>query len=393
MMQIVSFDAKDFRRSKKILIPNPENPEEQIEKVKEFYTPLGVGVLIKNPEKFVEDYLSANIELSDNFFVKNKRPFYSSFYLKDEIDLRKAFRFCDDLVKKIQEHIEKIHICYLILSKEKHPTVNVGGTKSPTEEVETPKFLRIMQPMFSYITAWNFQKINRKKYKLVIDGFSSKETIAWRELINHNDVMVYPHGDECNPFISLADIIAFLTDLKLYNTDYEHRQLFPENVKYIWEDYSFDVECRFLDEKLFSKYRWESNDMINYSDYLARPVIFLLVDEIEKLAPSIISVESSFQTTLEGEAVPIEPKKFRRVIQKMEPYQCALKYAIQKNGCLQFFDPRIDSNKVKDGDVIVYMGEKSKSIANALYDAFDITKWRFRDLKKELEKREKANDY
>jgi len=393
-MKSAAFDAKDFRRTKIEFHSNPDNPSEKEEIIKEFYTPLGTGVVFENSQEFVEDYISINIELSDRFFVKHRRPFYSSFYLKEDIGLRKTIRFCDELITRLSDHISKLHICYLILSKEKHPTVKVGGSKSPEKEIETPKFLRNMQPMFSYITAWNFQRRNKEKYNLLIDGFSSKETIAWRELINYNEnITIYPHGDECNPFISVADIMAFLTDAKLYNVDRDHRHLFPENVEFIWEEYSFEIDCFFLDDKIFSKYKWEGEDLIDISDYLARPVVFVIVDEIEKLLPKHIS--NQYQTTFDGDVFPSKERKFKKILQKLPPYQYALKYAIEKGGCIQFFDPKIDSDKVRDGDIVVYAGETSKKIADTLSDIFDIEVLKLKELKSKIERNEKgkrAND-
>jgi len=47
-MKIAAFDAKDFNRSKVVLIPNPSNPDDAQKKFKGFFSPLGVGVIIKN---------------------------------------------------------------------------------------------------------------------------------------------------------------------------------------------------------------------------------------------------------------------------------------------------------------------------------------------------------
>ncbi len=262
------------------------------------------------------------------------------------------------------------------------PTVAVGGANSPEININTSEFLRNLSPMFSYITAWNFIRRHRfAGHEILIDGFRSKVTVAWDELVNFATPRIFSRGDECNSFISLADIIAFLTDAKLYSSDFEHRKLTPDNVKYVWEDYCFEVDCCFLDKGIYSKYKWYSNDIIDTRPYLAHPIVFLLIDEIDKITtmPRSLSID---QTTLPQQE---KPKKFREVIQRMPPYHAVLTYAHSLGGSVQFFDRFIDSDKIRDGDVLVYMGETSKKIASAYSDGFDVEVLQLRELRKKVE--------
>jgi len=381
-MGLMSFDAKDFDRPKIIEVSDLANPEKVLKQNKGFYTPLGAGVLFKNEDLFKNAYIEIVQKLSEEFRLPVNLPFCCSNHLKKEIGIKKAIPFCDNLVRELQEYIELVHISYVILPPATIPTVTVGGTKSPEIPINTSDFLRNLSPMFSYITAWNFMR--RHKYsghEILIDGFRSKETTAWDELVDITTPRIFTRGDECNAFISFADIIAFLTDAKLYSADFEHRKLTPENVEYVWEDYSFDVDCHFLDRGLYSKYKWYSNDLIDIRPYLARPIVFLLIDEIEKfgIAPPHLPPA---QTVLPQEG---KPKKFREVIQRMPPYYAALIYAYNLGGSVQFFDRFIDTDKIRDGDVLVYMGETSKKIALAYRDAFDVEVLQLRELRKKVE--------
>lgn len=94
---------------------------------------------------------------------------------------------------------------------------------------------------------------------------------------------IFPHGDECNPYIMVADIIAYLTDSKLY---IQKLKLEPPSLQKVWEPYGFQTETHFLDVSSVAKYRWYSDDPIDLTPYLARPLVFLLVDELEKLQPN-----------------------------------------------------------------------------------------------------------
>jgi len=382
-MGLMSFDAKDFDRPAFIEVPDPTNPEKVLKLNKGFYTPLGAGVLFKNADLFKNAYIETVKKLSYEFKLPANLPIYCSTHLKKEVGIKKAIPFCDNLVTELQEYLDLVYISYVILPPATIPTVTVGGTKSPEITINTSDFLRSLSPMFSYITAWNFMRHRKySDHEILIDGFRSKETAAWDELVDITVPKIFPRGDECNVFISFTDVIAFLTDAKLYSSkDFEHRKLTPENVEYVWEDYSFDVDCHFLDRGLYSKYKWYSNDLIDIRPYLAHPVVFLLIDEIEKfgIAPPPLPPT---QTVLPQES---KPKKFREVIQRMLPYYAALIYAYSSGGSVQFFDKFIDSDKIRDGDVLIYMGETSKKIALAYRDAFDVEVLQLRELRKKVE--------
>jgi hypothetical protein len=373
----MSFDSKDFDRSKIIKEADPVDPSKMIEKNKGFYSPLGVGVLFKNADSFRNAFFDQFSMLSINFKISLPVPFCSSYYLKKMIGLGKAISFYDQLVTNLQDYIDLVHVSYVVLPPAEFPKVRVGGTNYPEIEINTFDFLRNLSPMFSYITAWNFLHRHRNvQSELFIDGFRSKRTIAWDELISYCQPKVFPRGDECNPFICMADIMAFLTDAKLYSADFEHRRLTPENVELAWEDYKFKLDCRFLDEKNYSKYKWYNDNLIDIRPYLAHPIIFLLIDEIEKIGPSV--VQTSMPSLLE------KPKKFREVVQRMPPYYAAILYAQQKGGSVQFFDRYLDSDKIMDGDVLVYMGDVSKKIATTFKDAFEVEVFSFRELRKKV---------
>ncbi len=382
--KIIAFDSKDFKRSKTIRKSDTDNSVKIIEKTESFFSPLGVGVCFKNSDLFEKAYLELVSNGAINFSFQKTVPFYCSSQLKREIGPSKATKFCDTLVRELESYIEFVHFSYVILPPDKIPKVSVGGYKSEEKEVDTRKFLRDISPMFPYLTLWSLsQKRKLHDFAVHLDGFRSKRTIAWDEITKVTTPKVFPRGDECNPFISFADIIAFLTDVKLYNADYTHRQLKPDNLKYVWEDYGFPVDIRFIDEKSLKFYKWYNDELIDLRPYLARPVVFLMVDEIEKIEPKTRTLSLN-QTELEIAASEQKPRKFHEVIQRMKPYYLATTYAYQMGGCVQFFDKYTDSDKMQDGDVIIYMGEYSKKIAQTYSDAFDVDVMTFKELKTKM---------
>lgn len=53
-MRVAAFDAKNFDRTKPVEEPDPSIPSKVIKKQKGFFTPLGVGVVLKAGENLVE---------------------------------------------------------------------------------------------------------------------------------------------------------------------------------------------------------------------------------------------------------------------------------------------------------------------------------------------------
>jgi len=354
---LAGFDSKDFARSRPVYLPEKGKGLQKRFEVR-FYSPLGVGVTITKPAEFEKAWLEESKRLASEFGIRDRRPLYSSNELKVQLQLRQAIPFCDQLVQGVRGLIESIFVTYVVLPPNDVSTIRVGGYMCPNEEIPTADFLRNLGPMFSYITAWSYAGKARELTDYRVDAFSSKSTPAWDDLTKVESLKVYPHGDECSPVINAADIIAFLTDAKLYNV---RGKLFPDDIKSIWKDYGFETEVHFLDNKIISKYTWKSQASVDLKDYLARPMIFLLVDQLEKLALAPL-----------GEQSVEDQPKFRDMIRKMEPYKAAVRYALQKGGALQAYGGTIDAPKVKDGDTLVYVGLDSKKTAEGLAHAYEV---------------------
>lgn len=219
-------------------------------------------------------------------------------------------------------------------------TVSVGGYGCPLEEIPTMKFLRALTPMFSYVTAWAHSGRHRlEKNEYLIDNFSSKHTTAWRDLTSHIVPKIFPRGDECNEFISVADMVVYLTEKKLWDRKI---WLNPDSVKEAWDNYDFYVETRFLDKNVLSKIRWYSKQEIPKDNYLARPMVFMDIEGI-----SISELGGG-------------------------PIISAAAYACSKGGAFQGFDRHVDLKKIRDGNVYVYAGREAKKRATSLKDMFDI---------------------
>jgi hypothetical protein len=386
-MRIAAFDAKDFNRSRVEESKDPKDPSCVRKKYKGFFSPLGAGLVVKDGEDFKKCYLESNKKLIKEFEIESTSRFFSSSQLKKELELSAAIAYSNQLFEMVADKIDLIHITYVILPPNTVSEVKVGGNKCPIDSIRSEEFIRKLGPSFSYITAWDFLRKRGNAYEIHLDGFRAKKSIAWDEFIDKTRPKIFPHGDECNCYISMADIIAFLTDVRLYQRDpgpandpMLYRGLRPKNVQDIWKNNGVEIECHFIDHSQVSKIAWYSNDHIDITHFLARPTVFFLADQVEKTKTGGPDITGD-QTVLDTEVVE-EPKKFSKVVQNLDPFRAALTYAEIKGGCLQMFDKYIDSDKIKDGDIIVYMGDGSKKIAMTYDDGFDVEVIKAKDLRK-----------
>ncbi len=342
MNKVIAFDSKDFKRS---------NAAGELK----WFTPLGCGVAISNQESFAKQYAESLKGLAKDFGITQMSGCFSSAEYFQEIGPAKVCALSEKLLNSVQKFIDSVYFTFIVLPSAKIPKVPVGGYRGPTKEIETFDFLRQVSGYFSYITAWHYLGIeSRENETIVVDGFNGKRTPAWDDLLARCVPKIYQHGDECNPFIATADIIAFLSDKKLWDG---YLKLTPENLVEVWKGYTFNVETpHFLDDKILSKVKWYTDDHIDLTEFYARPMIFLKADGYK--------VDD---------------------LKKLNVYPDATILARQLNGCVQGFDKESDSSKVKNGDIFVYAGEDSKKLATTLQDMYKIAILPFKELKDKIE--------
>jgi len=341
MNKLTGFDSKEYRRS---------NALGELK----FYTPLGCGVTVANAESFYKKYTENLRGLSKGFGISQICGCLSSSEYFARIGPAKTYKLSDEVLKSVQGSIESVYFSYIVLPPDKNPKVEVGGFRCPVREIGTFDFMRQVSTYFSYITAWSYLGIeSRKDERIVIDGFHGKHTKAWEDLVARTTPLIYSHGDECNPFISIADIVAFLADKKLWDNK---MKLEPESIEEVWKDYSFKVVTHFLDREILSKIKWYNEEHIDLTSYYVHPIVFIRADGYR-----------------------IDDLK------KLSVYPKATVLARQINGCVQGFDKSLDSAKIKDGDMFIYAGEESGNMANTLKDIYDIEVLPFKEIDKKIE--------
>lgn len=385
-MRLLAFDSKEYIRRKLYQIENVAR-EPILVKDTLYYTPIGVGVTFNDNNAFRDVCLKRIQEVCANFQLPEKRIMYDSTSLKEMLTPAKAIPFCDQLVTKLKRYIESIYFSYVVMPPQQHPTVQVGGNKCPTYEIKSAEFLRNLGPMYSHIAAWSYFGVPRDTInEIYLDGFNSKMTYAWSDLLTKTKVKIFPHGDECNPYIMIADNIAFLTDAKLY---IQRKDLRREHLQEIWEPYGFHVESHFLDYDGVGRYGWHSEQMIDTTPYLAHPIIFLLADSLEMLQPNPPFVNNE-EENRKGEKTQeimeniTEESRFRKLVRRMEPWYAVTAYAYSKKGSAMLFNYYTDRGKVQDGDSMVYIGNKSQEMAQSFNDFLEVEVLSAKEVRKKV---------
>ena len=357
-MKIAAFDSKKFWRFKRKLL---KDGTEEMEV--SFTSQLGIGVTIPDPEEFTRRYIAASQELAGEFGLDYSVPFLSSTYLKDHLSIFHASEFADRLVLGVRGLIESVHCSFVALPVTKMEYVETGGVRCPRRRASPAHFISSLGPAFSHLTAlsymWEYGESALKDLEMHIDAFTSKQTLAWDTLKRKASMKVFYKGDECNPFVSCADMVAFLVDSKLTTGGLI---LTPPHVRQVLKPYRVDASVLLLNQNSMDYYVWRENKVIDVSSHLKRPVVFLSMDSLNAGNPALEGDDREGR----GQAKP------DMRIRQTPVYQAALRYAYRNGGCMKLFSPAEDVAVIKSGDVFIHVGPNSERMGRQLQDTADI---------------------
>ena len=358
-MKVAAFDSKQFQRIKKQW--NPEIHKEETTIV--FSSQLGIGITVPDPKGFSKRYIEVSQELKEEFDLDYSTPFFSSACLRDHLNTIEMSRFMKQLVSGVQDFIESVHCSFVLLHIAEMPYVKTGGIKCPQETIPTPRFIEKLTPGFSYMTAlgyvWRHKDADFEGLEMHIDAFSSKHTTAWDIVKSKAPVRIFYKGDECNPYISCADIIASHVDDTI---SVNRAKLHDAEVKRVLSSYSFDTTVFFFDNNSIPYCTWKMNQTINPTRYLKRPIVYLATDSLD--------AEGLDQEQNEPDAA--KPRRSQDKKRQTELYQTALKHAYRENGCMKLFNPAEDQAVIRSGDIYIHAGLHAERMGATLQNMADI---------------------
>ena len=369
-VRVAAFDSKPFNRGSIV----KAHGEEGVEKYVGYSTQLGIGAIVPDVDAFTSAFVAEFASIKDEFGISTSLPFMPANGLLKFRSRRKAVAVAEKIIRSIGGMIEGVHCSFVALPTKTYETVPVGGGGGSAHSLPTRSFIDSLGPMFSYLTAQSYAHAAGKaaeNAEIRIDSFVSKRTRAWDSLEKRNP-KVYWRGDECDAVIACADLLAFLTDSKLYSS---YLKLEPDNIKEVWKSYPFDISVGVYGHGNLWNYAWYSNEMINVRPYIAKPTVFLSIDDLADPAPDS-DPEDADDENGKGSGTAVQGKKraaFHHGIKQSDAYSAAVRMAFKLSGSLKIFKIGEDTHSVLDKDVFVYIGERSKRVGKALQDSVDVT--------------------
>ncbi|NOR46731.1 MAG: hypothetical protein GQ533_01605 [Methanosarcinaceae archaeon] len=303
---------------------------------------LGVCLGFTNPDEFEQQYA----EFVNGIFEygHQNRKVIKSFdlnkYFKDD---RSGLLSClSSFVSMLSQNEVRINAIFTTLNTKLLPDgiKKYGLGRSPSTTKKPLDFLDELNNYYPYIATWKVSKIAQLNGSdVALDSFTGEYTNAWGELCAHHNVSVIPKGDQCNPFISSADLVTAFIDEYLSQN---HLPLNEEMIKLSLnncdanESHVFYVGHNDFDNIVPIK-----KEKINLVEYYRRPMIYILKEDILK------QVENKYIETS-----PLWGK--------------LLNFGCDMNSGIKYISYSEDYNNIKDGDYLIYLGEKGKKQADYL---------------------------
>ncbi|MDD5617115.1 MAG: hypothetical protein PHH85_13045 [Candidatus Methanoperedens sp.] len=336
--KIIAIDSKSINR-------NWENSDGT---KKLFHGLMGVSLSVFQLKNFKETYEAILTELFNKYRLPKEEHVYKSAQIFSIFAGRPyiADNFINDFATKmlqikelrfniffttletkplIQEKLKregKIPSPEDFLDLQSRRIVPIYGIDSGVETVTVPEFLNRIENYYPIICAWKLTEITKiKGQNFLVDFFEGEESQAWNELVTYNTVNTVAKGDNCNAYISAADMILRAIDRRLIRSkkllvENDLREVvsnltsedYPDNVNVIriWNPdlhYIKPIKPIQIQNKFFVKHPiifiFNENDTKGERKELENsPMMVELYNRAYELNGGIIFYESGFSTSL-----------------------------------------------------------------------------------------------
>lgn len=302
---------------------------------------IGVAISFENPSKFKSAYIQFFEELKKRHSVNSPRYVFKSYDLKMFFPFKKYPNIVENFIECVLDAQTHVNFVFSSFNTQKMPKVQyyVGYKKKQVKEKKTIDFLDSLGAYYSYIAAWKVvREADLKLVDVYIDYFEGERTLAWDELNKHNKVVVFPKGDQCNPFISAADIILDyinhrmrIDDIRLDRAkiaDLLHKMGIERSSVF----YSGGQNIKHLVPKTDEKIPWGSNCVC--------PLVYVINE-------GLINKETQW-------------------IENSPMHQILLRFASDIGSGLKYINFDKDYKNVRDGDYLIYLSEGANEKQNIL---------------------------
>ncbi len=300
---------------------------------------IGVGVEVKDLDKFNTNYQKILQDLHDSNGCANEKPVCCSRDLIESFEfdnISDEIRTLEEIKSKVLPFVHKVHFCYSYIFGLTEVSI-YGATpnykkipvNSHTRGVQD--FYDLLEPTYAMHCAWAIQQ-NNQSSKLFLDNFQSRLSPSW-DLLKKDNLRIYYQGDRCNFLISLADMFTRLMKLKMYPA--LDCFLLDGIERITAAEFGEKVELHFLGKKYLKEIVPNDTKKVFTHKLIAHPMFFIAKESSNDSA-EIKSIESS----------PI----FNKIIRE----------CVEKDGCFKYYEKGNDEKLMKDIDYFIAFGEKGE---------------------------------
>lgn len=356
---------------------------------------IGVTLSIREPDEFRKAYDGIFDDLFKENSLERKRNVYKSSDLArlfpgEPYMIRGILRKI--VLKMIQIPNIGINIYFFTLNlhglrQKKVDDFDKRGTEISLDDLEAEKSAAKIIQLFgepgsdemSYVSVKRFfEKVSQyypvicsyilrsflslSNCNIIMDGCSGYETNAWRELTrSNNNILIAPHGDEYNPFISTADIIARWIDEELKQSGIPLNNSGIDRLLHNWSGVTRGINtdhivCIHLGNKDLAKIKPISKKTMDYFEHIHRkhPVYYV------------------FQETKETSE--------RTNVEKSPVFDIIINRVTEVDGSYCFWKPDKHARHIQEGDVAVIYGDNGFSeVARLINLKYPIEIWDLRE--------------
>lgn len=173
-----------------------------------FKAHLGASVTTTDKKQLAKAYDDVMSDIFEKFEVERKKQLYKGAHLMMQTG-EKTADIASRLIDGLQDYVSHINV-YCAYYGRKY--ISVYG-QAAGRRLSPMAFIKKTQNAFEHVCAWLYAKTYNYETPLCLelDHFSGETTPAWRELLSSEAKLnIYFSGSECNPLISIADLILKL---------------------------------------------------------------------------------------------------------------------------------------------------------------------------------------
>jgi len=310
-----------------------------------FKAPMGVGLTIPEERKFAEQYDILLDKLFSKYNKPRKKRIYKAAHLTEQL-LDSTTGFIEDFISAMSPYISRIDICYSYFPSAITPRIFVYKDTHP-RWYDPNSFLKLIQNSYVHICAWRYLQVHPdcKDYEFHLDHFQGRVTPAWEAIRDKDNLYLYNSGNECNCFISSADLIL---------RHIQNRLIGAMVRKSVCQCFADIVDGTHVDTYWLGPKKDYLNNIAPNKDIDA--------DTIPRIKHPIFVI--AWQS-------PSNRASDKDTFEWTGTYSKIMEMAYENNGCVRFWDPKQGPNIIDEKqDIVILTNDSAKPMVESIKTVF-----------------------